>query len=427
MRPAFRLLSYVAAASLMLAQTASAFCGFYVATGDTPLTNKASRVVLAYDGTATRVSMASDMHGDPEQFGLVIPVPTVIKKEQVKILNPSLMQHLADYTKPRLVQYFDSDPCAPPVVYAPMTALPSPAGMSLRGVMPAPKSTVRIEEQYSVGEYDIVVITATKPADLVAFLNANGYKVPQAATETVGSYLRQGMHFFLAKVNMARMKEENATGFLRPIQVTYQSPKFMLPIRLGMVNAAGPQDMIVMALTKRGRVETVNYPTVKVPTGENIPMYVESRFGQFYDAMFERQVERNGASTFLEYAWNLGSCDPCSAPPMDSAELKALGANWVQENTWQQQAFVTRLHVRYDNAHFPEDLVLQETPDQQPFQARYVMQHPFNGPATCPAGEAYRKSLPERFAAEAETLAALTGWSQDAIRTEMRATGEMVP
>ncbi len=426
MRPAFRLLSYVAAASLLITQTASAFCGFYVATGDTPLTNKASRVVLAYDGTATRVSMASDMHGDPEQFGLVIPVPTVIKKEQVKILNPSLMQHLADYTKPRLVQYFDSDPCAP--VMPPMTAmtLPSPSGAMPRGTQML-TSTVRIEEQYSVGEYDIVVITATKPADLVAFLNSNGYKVPAAATETVGSYLRQGMHFFLAKVNMSRLKQENATGFLRPIQVTYQSPKFMLPIRLGMVNAAGPQDMIVMALTRRGRVETVNYPTVKVPTGVNVPMYVESRFGQFYDALFERQVQRNGASTFLEYAWNLGSCDPCSAPPMDTAELKALGASWVEQNTWQQQAFVTRLHVRYDNAHFPEDLVLQETPDQQPFQARYVMQHPFTGRATCPAGEAYRKALPARFAAEAETLAALTGWSQDAIRTEMRATGEMVP
>ena len=74
--------------------------------------------------------------------------------------------------------------------------------------------------------------------------------MPNGATATVGSYLRHGMHFFLAKVNMARMKE-NTPGFLRPIQVTYESPKFMLPIRLGMANADGPQDMIVLALTKR--------------------------------------------------------------------------------------------------------------------------------------------------------------------------------
>jgi hypothetical protein len=425
MRPVVRLLSYSVAASLALSQTANAFCGFYVSTGDTPLVNKASRVVLAYDGSTTRVTMSSDVHGDPKQFGLVIPVPTVIKKEQVKILNPALVQHLADYTKPRLVQYFDSDPCVP--IYPMTTAMPmtspsaaAPMGGALR------KSTVRIEEQYSVGEYDIVVLTATKPADLVTYLNSNGYKVPNGATDTVGSYLRQGMHFFLAKVNMARMKE-NTTGFLRPIQVSYESPKFMLPIRLGMANAQGPQDMIVLALTKKGRVETVNYPTVKVPTGQNIPMYVESRFGQFYDAMFDRQVERSGASTFLEYAWNMGACDPCSAPPMDNVELRALGASWIPEAGWQQTAFVTRLHVRYDNAHFPEDLVLQETADQQSFQARYVMQRPFTGAVACPAGEAYKKTLPARFAKEAETLAALTGWMPDAIRTEMKATGQAVP
>ena len=424
MRPIVRLLSYSVAASLAFGQTAGAFCGFYVSTSDSPLVNKASRVVLAYDGETTRVTMASDVHGDPKQFGLVIPVPTVIKKEQVKILNPALVQHLADYTKPRLVQYYDGDPCAP--LMPPMSAtsampMPVPAPTSI----PMQRSTVRIEEQYSVGEYDIVVLTATKPADLVTYLNSNGYKVPGGATETVGSYLRQGMHFFLAKVNMARMKE-NTTGFLRPIQVNYNSPKFMLPIRLGMANAQGQQDMIVLALTKKGRVETVNYPTVKVPTGQNIPMFVESRFGQFYDAVFDRQMERNGASTFLEYAWNMGACDPCSAPPMDTVELKALGATWIPDGGWQQ-SFVTRLHVRYDNAHFPEDLVLQETADQQSFQARYVMQRPFTGATSCAAGEAYNKTLPARFAKEAETLAALTGWVPDIIRTEMKATGQPVP
>ena len=159
-------MSYTVAASLPFSQTASAFCGFYVSTSDTPLVNKASRVVLAYDGSTTRVTMASDVHGDPQQFGLVIPVPTVIEKKQVKILNLALVQHLADYTKPRLVQYFDEDPCAPPrpmtmMMPASPTAMSAPMGMALR------KSTVRIEEQYSVGEYDMIVLTATKPADLV--------------------------------------------------------------------------------------------------------------------------------------------------------------------------------------------------------------------------------------------------------------------
>ena len=52
---------------------------------------------------------------------------------------------------------------------------------------------------------------------------------------------------------------------------------------------------------------------------------------------------------------------------------------------------------------------------------------PFAGSATCPAGETYRQTLPARFAKEAETLAALTGWVPDTIRTEMKATGQQFP
>src|SRR5450432_2805313 len=113
MRKLYRALCLTVAGSLAFTQTAGAFCGFYVATNDSPLINKASRVVLAHDGDTTLVTMASDVLGDPKEFGLVVPVPTVIKREQVKVLNPRTVQHLADYTKPRLVQYHDDDPCAP--------------------------------------------------------------------------------------------------------------------------------------------------------------------------------------------------------------------------------------------------------------------------------------------------------------------------
>jgi hypothetical protein len=425
MHPCARIISIGVAVSLAFSQTAAAFCGFYVATTDSPLINKASRVVLAHDGDTTLVTMASDVVGDAKQFGLVIPVPTVIKKEQVKIVRAETVQHLVDYTKPRLVEYHDSDPCAPVTAYLPGSGVPM--------VVPAPApmaqaraSTVRIEQQYSVEEYDIIVLTATIPADLVTWLNEHGYRMPPGAEPVVGSYLRQGMHFFLAKVNLEKMKD-NPTAFLRPIQVTYKSAKFMLPIRLGTVNANGPQDMIVMALTRSGRIETTNYPTVKVPSGDAIPLFVQPRFGAFYDAVFDRQVAANEGATFLEYAWNMGACDPCSSPPLSNAELRSLGASWVPDEGWQQSAFVTRLHVRYDRDRFPEDLALHETGDTESFQARYVMRHPFAGGISCMDGYAYRRGLPRRFAEEAESLRKLTGWDAAMIHARMNENGQAFP
>ena len=47
------------------------------------------------------------------------------------------------------------------------------------------------------------------------------------------------MRFFVAKVNLAEQAKLGFT-YLRPLQVAYESPKFMLPIRLGMVNAERP-------------------------------------------------------------------------------------------------------------------------------------------------------------------------------------------
>src|SRR5262249_17570209 len=114
------------------------------------------------------------------------------------------------------------------------------------------------------------------------------------ADAVLASYIKQNMRFFVAKVNLDRMKLIGA-GYLRPLQVRYDTAKFMLPLRLGTVNADGPQDLIIYALTRNGRVETTNYRTVKLPTGVDVPLYVKDEFGNFYKALFERAVKRGHA------------------------------------------------------------------------------------------------------------------------------------
>src|SRR5687767_13358788 len=87
------------------------FCGFYVAKADTKLFNKASQVVLVRDGDRTVMTMASDFQGNLKEFAVVIPVPTFLKREQIHVGERSLVEHLDAYSAPRLVEYFDQDPC----------------------------------------------------------------------------------------------------------------------------------------------------------------------------------------------------------------------------------------------------------------------------------------------------------------------------
>jgi hypothetical protein len=403
---------------LLSAARAYGFCGFYVAKGDAKLFNRASQVVLVHDGDRAVMTMANDFQGDPKEFAVVIPVPTKIERGQIHIAEKALIDHIDAYSAPRLVEYYDPDPCGVVVM-----RMPRPVSESVTVTASAPRVKslgVTVEARYTVGEYDIVILSAKQSDGLEIWLRENGYTIPGGAASVLDSYIKQHMHFFVARVNLTE-KAKLGYQYLRPIQVAYESPKFMLPIRLGTVNANGPQELFVYTITRKGRVETTNYRTVKLPSDHEVPLFVKTDFGPFYKALFGEQVRREEMRTvFLEYAWNSQWCDPCASDPLSNKELRELGVWWTpSENGGMAESFITRLHVRYDRAHFPEDLVFQETGDTQNFQARYILRHPWTGSATCDAGKQYQRELRQRQEKEAETAATLTGWKIGDVRKKM--------
>ena len=422
--------------TIALSATAQAFCGFYVAKADTSLFNRASQVVLVRDGDRTVLTMANDFEGDVEDFAMVIPVPTFIEREQINVADKTLIDHLDAYTSPRLVEYFDPDPChrydRREMV---MNSMPAMAESDANGEREQSLG-VTIEASYTVGEYDILILSAEESDGLIVWLNENGYRIPDGAEEVVGSYLKQDMRFFVAKVNLEAQAETGQT-YLRPLQVAFESPRFMLPIRLGTLNADGMQELYVYTLTRSGRVETTNYRTVRLPSNMELPEFVEADFSDFYRDMFARQVEEeNNRAVFLEYAWDMAWCDPCAADPLSADQLRRLGVYWVGSPTPREQSrpiqpvaqdvFVTRLHVRYDAEHFPEDLMFQETGDRSNFQGRYVIRHPFTGEASCDVSE-YEQQVQDRQEREAQQLANLTGWDIDEIRERIPALADLRP
>ena len=422
-----------AAALLTAAGTAVAFCGFYVAKADTKLFNQASQVVLVRDADRTVLTMANDFKGDPKEFAIVIPVPTFLQREQIHIADRALLDHLDAYSAPRLVEIFDANPCQ---LYLQEVQAPA-AAMKAEGRMADSSRRdrslgVTVEARYTVGEYDILILSAKESNGLETWLIESGYRIPPGGSRVLGGYLKQGMRFFVAKVNL---KEQSKLGFtyLRPIQVAYESPKFMLPIRLGMVNANGPQELFVYALTRKGRVETTNYRTVRLPSNAEVPLFVKNEFPSFYKSLFSQQVKRQDMRTvFLEYAWDMGWCDPCSADPLSADELRQLGVFWLEQGgnhrSGGQNVFLTRLHLRYDAAHFPEDRTFQETADRENFQGRFILRHPWTGGDRCEAAQSYRRELPKRYEQEAQTLASLTAWDVNRIRRRMNlAASSTVP
>jgi len=420
------------------AKPAESFCGFYVAKADTKIFNKASQVVLARQDDKTVITMVNDFKGDPKEFAVVIPVPTLIERGQINVGDKKVIDHLDAYTSPRLVEYYDGSPCQIALMERSMGG--DAFSSVSNSIRPRAEALgVTVQAQYTVGEYDIVILSAKQGEGLETWLKENGYRLPKGASEVLGSYIKQKMHFFVAKVNLT---EQSKLGFnyLRPIQVAYESPKFMLPLRLGTLNADGYQELFIYTLTQRGRVEPTNYRSVKLPSGMDLPIYIKSRFKDFYRDMFDRQVKKaDMRAVFTEYAWDMNWCDPCAAEPLSIEELRNLGVFWLNEDGagfppgrgrlmppfgGARDAFVTRMHARYDAQHFPEDLVLQETSDRNNFQASYVLRHPWKGDdSSCPATDKYQREVLKRQKSEARQLAELTGWKITDIRTQMNLRG----
>lgn len=337
------------------AKAVLAFCGFFVAKVDAELFNNRSEVAIARTDNRTTYNLAFNYKGAPKDFALVLPVPVVLRKEDVKVVDAQLFQRLDDFSAPRLVRY-DSG------------FLEGDATVN-RNAQPVPASgaPVRVLERFTVGEYDVVILSANESNALETWLRENDYKTPRGAARYLRPYIDAGMYFFVVRVNL---EEQEKLGFqqLRPLQFGVPNGgEIMLPFQMGKINAEDKQSVIVYFLTTQGRVEAKNYTNVMIPSNFNVPEEIEPRFGEFYQDLLAATIKATGRETVVtEYAWDTGSCDPCSTQPLNGSELRALGMN-------QDSAFITRMHLQYTKNTYNQDLIFRLTRDTRTYQGRYIL------------------------------------------------------
>jgi len=427
-RPAGPLL--VLALLLVAPRVADAFCGFYVSPGDQQLTADATQVVLMRKGTRTVLSMQNNYKGPASEFAMVIPVPVVLKEADVKTLPREIFARVDQLGAPRLVEYWEQDPCAPPrppmEVRMRRMARPSKAGGGTGG---GGDLGVTVEAQFTVGEYQIVILSARDSTGLDTWLRRERYNIPKGAEPLLRPYVVSGMKFFVAKVNPKKVKFVNGRADLSPLRFHYDSPEFVLPIRLGLANSSGTQDLIVSILAPGQRYEVANYKNVTIPTNLDVADSVRTRFGAFYASLFDRTIERNPGAVVTEYAWQATTCDPCPGPQLGQNDFMTLGADVLDggsaqiatpppgrgaprtpprmrrvPRSWGNDFVLTRLHARYGK-EITNDLVFKAAPpivggrefvvsgtkleegarpsSVNNFQGRYAIRHRWTGPVAC--------------------------------------------
>ena len=395
----------------MLVPLVFAFCGFYVGGAKAEMYNNATEVVLMRHGTTTVLSMQNNYQGPPEGFALVVPVPTVIKPDQVKTLPRDIFDKIDTLGAPRLVEYWEQDPCFVPEMpeynsvlpYAFMSETNDEADTSARK-----DYKVHVEARFSVGEYNIEVLSAKASTGLQDWLTDHHYSIPANAEPLLRPYIVQGMKWFVAKVDPKKVAFKDGMATLSPLRFAYDSQEFTLPIRLGLANSKGVQDLIVNVLAPNNtRYEVANYPNITIPTNLPVNDAVRTRFGEFYAALFDHAIEQKPGAVVTEYSWDASSCDPCPGPILDGDDLQTLGGDVLGARYRDVSGYtLTRLHARYGK-EVKDDLSFRAVepiaggrgiPDAHGemstkvtneginnFQGRYVILHPWDGPVACEA------------------------------------------
>ena len=399
-----KLAALAITAVLAVPHDARAFCGFYVAGGDQKMFNDATQVVLMRAGTRTVLAMQNNYKGPPEAFALVVPVPVVLKETDVKTLTKDVFAHVEQMGAPRLVEYWEQDPCAPDyygedvqksAMAPPTTGAPMDAAIGGYGVT--------VEAKFTVAEYQIVILSAKDSTGLDAYLRAENYKIPAGAEPLLRPYVEAGSKFFVAKVDPTKVTFVEGRAALSPLRFHYDSDEFSLPIRLGLANSSGTQDLIVNILAPGQRYEVSNRKNVTIPTNLEVAPAMKEKFGAFYTALYDRTVDKNPGAVVTEYAWQATTCDPCPGPALGPEDFLTLGADVIQGGNGADFV-LTRLHARYGK-DLTDDLRFKAVPpiaggrehlvaagkleegavaaDFNNFQGRYAIRHRWTGPLTC--------------------------------------------
>ena len=438
---------------------------------------------------------------------MVVPVPVVLKPTDVKVLDKGVFDRTDSLGSPRLVEYWEQDPCPEPVVYDRYRDIPRPSPSKMyapsiasgeaggaadyapmreekqrkavppilasftanpmsitAGVAtpitwsfaysnqpwPTPScsvdhsvgqvssgmatnvtfdasttltlscansagksekqlkiSVIKIEAKFDVAEYQILILSATEATGLEQWLKQNGYKIPDEAESLLRPYIESGSKFFVAKVDPKKVKMVDGHLALSPLRFHYDSEEFSLPIRLGLANSSGKQDLIVNIISPDKRFEVANYKNVFIPTNFDVKQSVKTRFGEFYAALFDKTIEANPGAVVTEYAWTAVPnyhCDPCTDADITSPDLTALGADIMGGQLAQGKFVLTRLHARYGKKDMKDDLRFREAKPvtggreqwgktgleygavasaQNFFQARFAIRHWWTGAIKC--------------------------------------------
>jgi hypothetical protein len=139
---------------------------------------------------------------------------------------------------------------------------------------------VKIEAQFKVGEYEIVILSATDSAASTPGSRTTSTRSPQGAEPVLRPYVQSGTKFFVAKVDAAKkVKFKDDKAALSPLRFHYDT-QLQPPVRLGLLNSNGPRTSSSTSWPATSATRSPTTRTSPSPPTSTWTSGVKDRFGR---------------------------------------------------------------------------------------------------------------------------------------------------
>lgn len=354
------LLSFVIVVAA--AMPAAAFPGFYMGKGTQKRQLSEAQIVVMRKGEMTAVTVMADYDGPLEPFAIVLAVPPDVTLERVKTLKREFVDRVDALTAPRYHEFWEQDPCEPGppeqewerklMASSDTDFLGQPITDDVKKKKVDKELFVRTDPEFKEGEYTKFTLLEGPLAD---YARGQGYTVPPGAEQALQPLLAEGYKVLVAEVDDKRVElVGGGRGQLSPIRYWSDHPVTKLPVRLGLLNSPGKQELIIYVLDPTARYEVKNYENVFPPTNIESELeldrgghtfYVKEHTGELYAAIHDLLLAQKPQGFLNEYAWHSAGCgEPCATEPLFVHELMSLGGD----------AFETLVSDEEKNPEVPE-------------------------------------------------------------------------
>lgn len=198
-----------------------------------PVNQAGEQILFHQEGENITAMVRILYQGNAEDFSWVVPVPNT---PELSTGADRFFDELDNSTQPIFTLNRSGDGGCP---FDISTAGTATGGVSATSDAAAESGGVSIEQEISVGPFDIQIVSSTSPDEMAMWLEDNNYDLSSRGRELIAPYVDDGMKFVAVK-----LRSGQPTGSIQPLIMKYKSDKPMVPIKLTAV--AAMEDMGVL-------------------------------------------------------------------------------------------------------------------------------------------------------------------------------------